>query len=450
MVESGKKIYMCLWALMMAVLMAAGAASGQDIAPGDSVRPLTPRDAVACGLMRNRSYLAARQEVEAFKKKVDEARADFFPKLDAFYRYEHFKDQPYGEFFNMRVPMSPSNLNHWEIDVSQPLFTGFALTAKLNISKMDAIIADEKLGEARLDLTRDILHAFWQTLLAERLLTVARESTGSLEVHRRNAEAYFQQGLVVKNDVLRAEVALSQARQNERKAVKQLIVLRSKLNQLLDRDLQAKVDLFEGDLRADAPPDLEGLYLRAEEHRPEYLAIQTTLRQMDENIRAARSKYYPQLKAFALYYREGSDFFADRNNYTNPEQTAVGLRVDWNLFEGGKTDATIKELLYRKQSYEEKKRDTLQQIRLQVQDAYEQLLVARDNIDTTRTALKQAEENERMTTLQYDQQMVIFLEVLNAQVFVTQTRVDYNQALYGYQLSRVDLERAIGGPLDEK
>lgn len=437
-------------AVMLFFLLAAGPAGAQESLPEDFSHPLTPRDAVAYGLARNRTYLAAKQEVEAFKQKVKEAKADFFPSLDGSYSFTHLRDQPYAEFLSTRVPTSPNNVNHWEIDLSQPLFTGFGLTARLNISKLDAVVAEQKLEETRLNLVRDIQHAFWQTLLAERLLQVARDSVESLEVHRRNADAYFQQGVVVKNDVLKAEVALSQARQNERKASKQAVVIRSRLNQLLDRDLQAKIDLAEGDMQPHDPPELTGLYDRADEHRPEHLSVKTTLLQMDENIRAAKSKYYPQFKAFALYYREGSDFFANHNDYANPNQTAVGLRMDWNLFEGGKTDATIKEFQYRKRSYEERERDIVQQIRLQVEDAYEQLLVARDNIDTARSALKQAEENERMTTLQYKQQMVIFLEVLNAQVFVTQTRVDYNQALYGYQLAYADLERAVGGPLDDK
>ncbi len=96
---------------------------------------------------------------------------------------------------------------------------------------------------------------------------------------------------------------------------------------------------------------------------------------------------------------------------------------------------------------EERQRDLVQQVHLQVEDAYEQLQVAKANIETARAALKQAEENERMTTLQYKEQLVIFLEVLNAQVFLAQTQADYYQALYGYRIAWADLERAVGGPL---
>jgi outer membrane protein TolC len=74
--------------------------------------------------------------------------------------------------------------------------------------------------------------------------------------------------------------------------------------------------------------------------------------------------------------------------------------------------------------------------------------VARANIETAKTALAQAEENERMVTLQYKEQLVIFLEVLNAQVFLLQSRVDYYEALYGYQLAMSDLERSVGGSFE--
>ena len=79
----------------------------------------------------------------------------------------------------------------------------------------------------------------------------------------------------------------------------------------------------------------------------------------------------------------------------------------------------------------------------------EQLDVARENLITAEAARKQAEENERMTTIQYREQLVIFLEVLNAQVLLSQSRVDYYDALYGFKLAWADLERAVGGPFPE-
>jgi outer membrane protein TolC len=333
------------------------------------------------------------------------------------------------------------------LELIQPLFTGFALTSRLNISKLDLKIAEYRLEETRLNVIRDVRYAFLQTLLGDKLLEVARENVRSLEVQRRNAEANFQQGLVAQNDVLKAEVALAQARQRERSAAKQLVLLRSRLNQLFDLDLQTRLDLAETSLAPQLIPSLESLYALAEEMRPEVQTLESSIRQTQQGITAAKSRYYPRLSAFAQYYREGEDFLASDNPFANNDNAAIGLRVEWNFFEGGKTRAATRELLHRQKSLEERQQELKQQIRIQVEDAYEQLKVAKADMEASEVALKQAEENERMTSIQYREQLVIFLEVLNAQVFLSQSRVDYYQALYGYALALADLERAVGGPI---
>jgi len=173
------------------------------------------------------------------------------------------------------------------------------------------------------------------------------------------------------------------------------------------------------------------------------------MQQAEYSKTAARSRYYPHLSAFAQFYREGEEFFtADRNPFANNENAAVGVRMDWNLFEGGKTRASELEWEYRIRAIDKRREDLLQKICLQVEDSFEQIKVAKANIETARVAVTQAEENDRITTLQYKEQVAIFLEVLNAQVFLAQTRADFYQALYGYEIARAELERAVGGPLD--
>jgi outer membrane protein len=412
-------------------------------------QPLTKEAAVEYALTHNHAYKAAVEDVGAAGQKVAQAQADFLPKLDGSYAFRQWSEQPIVSLgSNLIFPFSVKTSNRWEINLIQPLFTGFALESQYKSSKAGQQVSKYQLEEARLNLVRDVQETYLQVLLGARLLEVARDNVASLEVQRRNADANYKQGVAAVNDVLKAEVALSEAVQRERNAQKQLTVLRSALNQLLDIDLQAKVELAQIEERTYEFPDFGELCSIAESKRPEYLALETSIKQAEYGKTAARSRYYPRVSAFAQYYREGEDFTADTNPFTNNENAAVGVRVDWNLFEGGKTRATELEWEHRRRGLEQRRDNLRQQIRVQVENAYEQIKVARANIDTTRVALKQAEENERITTLQYKQQVVIFLEVLNAQVFVAQTRADFYQSLYGYEIAKAELERAIGGRID--
>jgi outer membrane protein TolC len=416
----------------------------------DLAGPLSREAAVEYALAHNKAYRAAFEDVRVADKKVDEARADFFPKLDGSYQFTQLSEQPFvtltlpSSVTLSNIPFSIQTVNRWEVDLVQPLFTGFGLVSQYKANQVGLRISRYQLEEARLNLTRDVQIAYLQALLGAKLDQVARENVASLELQKSNAEANFEQGVAAQNDVLKADVALAQAVQRERDTSRQLILLRSNLNQLLDIDLQAKIDLLEIQEKTYEIPNLHDLYTTAEEKRPEYLAMKASITQAEYFRTVARSRYYPHVSAFAQYYREGEDFVADKNPFTNNENASVGLKIDWNFFEGGKTRASELEWDYHIRAIEERRDDFLQRIRLQVKNALEQLQVAKANIETTRTAVKQAEENDRITTIQYKEQVAIFLEVLNAQVFLAQTRADFYQSVYGYEIAKAELERAIG------
>jgi outer membrane protein TolC len=450
---------MAILTLAAWMVFAASAVRAQNAPKPLPPQPLTVEHAVKYGLQYNRLLKAVGEDVAAAVQQVKQTRADFLPKLDGGYRYQHLKDDPIASLGGEGVGAQPGgpatfqtgyrNQNRWELELAQPLFTGFGVTARHNISKMDRRIAEYRQEGTRLDVQRNIERAFFQVLLGEKLVQVARDNVKSLEVQKKNAEANFQQGLTPLNDVLKADVAVAQALQRERAAIKEVTILRSRLNQLLDLPASTKLELAEEEIVLHQTQGLDHHYALSDQQRPEILESDEALRQIQEGMVAARSRYYPQVSAFAQYYRDGNDLLASNNEFTNEHNAAVGVRMSWNLYEGGKTDASIKELMHRQMALEERQRDLVQQVHLQVEDAFEQLQVAKANIETARAALKQAEENERMTTLQYKEQLVIFLEVLNAQVFLAQTRADYYQALYGYRIAWADLERAVGGPLSD-
>ena len=435
--------------ILLGLILASTA--GGEAAGNDLPQPLGVEAAVEYALAHNRAYRAAFEDVSVAGQKVNQAKADFFPKLDSSYAFTQFANQPFislpGTVFQ-NVPFSIQTSNRWQVDIIQPLFTGFGLESQYKASKVGLKISQYQLEEARQNLTRDVRVAYLQALLGAKLVEVARDNVASLEVQRKNAEANYRQGVSAQNDVLKADVALAEAVQRERSTVKQLVVLRSSLNQLLDVDLQDKVELAGIKEKTYQVPDLHELYSIAEEKRPEYLAVKASITQAEYSRTAARSRYYPRVSAFAQYYREGEDFLANNNPYANNENAAIGVRVDWNLFEGGKTRASELEWEYRVRGIEQRRDDLLQKIRLQVENAFEQLRVTKANIDTARVAVEQAEENDRITTLQYKEQVVIFLEVLNAQVFLAQTRADFYQAVYGYEIAKAELERAISATID--
>jgi outer membrane protein TolC len=422
-------------------------------------QPLTLEEAVRYGLEHNPLPQAAEEDVRGAGEGVNAAQADFYPRVDASYEYLNLKDTPiirikgFPGLGDTSFQSDHKALNNWQLEVRQPIFRGFELTSRHEIAKLERSIADYHLAQTRLDLMRDIQRVFLQTLLAEKLLQVTRENVSQLEARRKDAEAYFRQGLTAENDVLKADVALADARQREKADGKRVVILRSQLNRLLGMPEPTTLVLAEWDRAPGAGKgeamdlDLQELDARAEQKRPELQAVAAAIREAEEGMRLARSSLYPHVSLAGTYFRSGKDFLAEENDFRNDHNAAIGVRVDWNWFEGGKMRANINQAAHRREALKKRREDLLKQVQIEVKDAHEQLQVAQANLTTARVAIKQAEENRRITNAQYREQVVIFSEVLDAQVFLDQAKTNYYQALYGYQLAWVDLERAVGEEL---
>jgi outer membrane protein TolC len=96
----------------------------------------------------------------------------------------------------------------------------------------------------------------------------------------------------------------------------------------------------------------------------------------------------------------------------------------------------------------EKEKDRLREIeelyRLEIQTAQNDLTVARERIELTRSAIRQSEENLRINNDRYKAQIGTATEVIDAQTLLSQTRSDHYQALFDYQVARARVQRAAG------
>ena len=84
--------------------LSAPLAAWAETAPVTPTQPLTQEAAVEFALAHNQAYRAAFEDVSASGEKVNEARADFFPKVDGSYRYMHWQDQPFAAIPGLLPP----------------------------------------------------------------------------------------------------------------------------------------------------------------------------------------------------------------------------------------------------------------------------------------------------------------------------------------------------------
>ncbi|NOY53094.1 MAG: TolC family protein [Deltaproteobacteria bacterium] len=431
---------LCMILSLMLVAKTAEAATVSD----KSLR-LTLEEAVRIALTQNSEIKMAESSVAAAREAARSKSADLLPKFETRYSAVRLNDDPEVIFGKGLEFIAGSKPNYrWTVGFTQPVFTGFALTTAKELAALGVDTARLNKEEAEEEIILRTRAAYFQHLLAERLKGVAEEAVRRLRAHLKDAQALYDAGMIPQNDLLKSKVRMAEAEQEEVRAGNRVELTRSQLNLLLRREINAKTQLTDVLTWTPYNLTLKDSLARGLAKRPAIQATQLAVEKADKGVRLAESRYYPNLVMVGEYERQGDTAAVNGNGYTNTKNASIGLEARWTFFEWGKTGAEVSRSRYEKERAVEAGRRLRDRIALQIKQAWLDLQTAGKNIETAKTELEQAKENYRITDLQYKEQMTTSTEVLDAESLLTQAETHNYGALYGYNLARASLERAMG------
>ncbi|MFO7964810.1 MAG: TolC family protein [Desulfobacterales bacterium] len=418
------------------------------------ITTLTLEEAVKLAVQRSARIQQAEQNVNSAIEEKKTAISGFFPKGTAEYQFTHLNEEPTTSFTNPFAPVVPGqtieftvgsqNLYEWNITLTQPLFTGFALSSQYRLGELGVEAARTQRNLAVIDLVRDVKVAYFSLLMSKAGLRVAEDAVKNLESVVRDTEQFYNQGMIPYNDLLKSKVALANVVQQRETALASKKISMSALNTLLEFDINRQTEVED---ILSIPPvsyELPNLFHEAQEHRPELKLIRNAVNSLDQGIRLAKSAYYPKFAVAGYYEQTGDNWRADENDFGPIYNAAVILNGTWDFFEGGKTRSEVAKYRYDKKAVMNQYQTAENGIRLEVKNAFSDLKVADKNIITAQESLVQARENWRITNLQYKEQIATSTDVLDARVDLTRAEFNYYRSLYGYMISLSELQRAMG------
>ncbi len=417
---------------------------------------LTLKDAISMALSNNHNIKSLEKLITA-QKEVKRARfSEFLPKFTTTYTYTHLKDKPIAIFHYtmpgkgevpIQTPLGERDKYEWEVKLTQPIFTGFALYSRYKLASLG--IDEKKLNKeiAELDLVRAVKVTYYGILYAEDILKSADEEVKHLSSHERDAENLYREGMIPYNDLLKSKVALASSIQRREEKRSDLEYRISRLATLLGLNVNTMIKpLTKVKDNIPPPPErLEPLIEEALSSRPEIREVRLRLKMSDYSVKLAKSDYFPKAYFVSGYKHSGyNDWRGIKNKFGRSREKYLGIQIKWNFFEWGKTRSLVKSESLKRASLTETLKNLEDQVALEVKEAYLNLKVAWKNIKTAKEALSQAKENYRITDMQYKNNLTTSTEVLDARSYLTEAETNYYGAIYGYMIAFSNLERSIG------
>lgn len=332
------------------------------------------------------------------------------------------------------------------LSLSMPLYTGGRLEGQRKAAGYGLNSADLSLENARQQVKWQTAQAYYQVLQNKSLIGVRQEEIKNLNEHLKIVQIQFEVGTVAKSDVLATNVQLANSQQNLNSAEGNYKNSVAVLNNIIGLSVDTKI-LINDDLKYVPYNQSESDCLEyAITHRPDGIAATYEVKRTESQIDSAKSGFRPNVSAVVQGSIAGEGAFK-ADHASGQERWSAGLQLNWDIFDNYVTSAQVQQAKSAKRKAESIARQQLDRIRLEVHNAYTSLKIAEQNIKISSEAVKQAQEEYLIAQVRYEEGVDTNLTVMDAQEKLTRARTNYLEALYSYNSSKAELEKAMGVPI---
>jgi outer membrane protein TolC len=402
--------------------------------------------AVALALEANISAQISNQRTRAANAVVKSRRTEFLPTLSTKYGYIRYDEARFSVDPTIGV-IQPEEQYAWVTSVTQPVFTGFALTHQYSLAQMGLDTA--RLNEAlvRRDIVFESKRVYFLLLKAQKLKAVAEEAVTILEAQTEVAVNYHEVGMTPLNDLLKTKVELANARQDLVVAQNGLEIARADFNLLLRRPIGTPVTPTDILDYAPLSCSLATCLETAEKDRVEVAVANLEIQIREKEVTLAKKDYYPTVQVQGNYYKLGSDWQVDGGEgISNSSFWDVQAQARWDFWQWGKTGHGVAEKKSKLAEARLLRTELMDNIQRQVKQAWLKADEFEKNITTVQSAIDQAREGFRISEELFKEQMATSTDVLDARTQLSETMTRYYNALYDFQIAVAALDRAMGKP----
>jgi outer membrane protein TolC len=272
----------------------------------------------------------------------------------------------------------------------------------------------------------------------------ARVETAEAQV--KNAQALYDKavdqqkaGLSPAIDTLRAQVELQTRQQQLISASNDLAKQKLSLGRVIGLPPGQEFALTEkAPYQALTPLPLDTYLQRAYSSRADYQAAQAQLRAAELSRRSATAGHYPSLDVNGNY----GDIGVTPGQSNGTWQVQGGVTIP--IFAGGKTHSDVLEAEAQLKQARSQLGDLSSRIDYEVRTALLDLHAAADQVEVARSSVDLAEQALAQSQDRFTAGVADNLEVVQAQESVANAHETYIQSLYGHNLAKIELARAIG------
>jgi len=396
---------------------------------------LSLKECLEQAMLNNPSLKLARHDSGIQAENVTIAESGYYPRVDLQAGYTALKEPQSIKAGSNSFETQQSSFPFASVGLYQTLYDFGRNASRKEQATLQGSAVSAATGSIRQDVSLQVIRGYYAILQSSKLVAVAQDEIVQREQHLKVAEALYAEGVTTRNDLLQAQVKLAGSRQKLLAENSRLTNSWLLLNYLTGAPPERRSLLQEEGWGEGPAINVDRTVL---EKRDEIAAQKSLIQAAESFVKGSRSEFYPE-----LFLKAGIDYL---QNDKAVEQTIMGATVGIkvNLFDGLANIAKERQAVKLLEKERERLHGMEEAFLLEINSASNDFAVALEQIEVTKAAIRQSEENLRINDDRYKNQVGTATEVIDAQTLLSQARSDHFQAIFDHQVAKARVKRAAG------
>ncbi len=424
-----------------AIMLTSSAIAASDRMPAPQpARAFTLMELTDMALNNNPKTKLAWAEIRSSQAGVELARAGYWPQISADYSIIRSRSVNFnGGANSAQTRYEPS------ISLSYLLWDFGTRSGTVDAAKYALTAAELSNSQTMQDVILTVEQDYYQVLGLQVLEQANKLSVSDAETSLDAARQNQTSGLATVGDVYQAEAALAGAQLTLQQTQGNLAVAQGTLAVAVGFSADTRLQLtpWNQDVTASMPkPTIDQMLQQAHEARPEILASKASEQAAIANLEATKGRGLPNL---TLAADAGRTRTVSNGVSQSADNYSAGLTLSIPLFAGFGDEAANKQAQAAIDISQATTAQLIQQVELEVWQAYQNLHTAVVTLATTDTQLKSAQQAEDVELARYHIGLDPILNLLTAQTTLANARAQQVQARLNWFTALAALGHAVGG-----
>jgi len=304
--------------------------------------------------------------------------------------------------------------------------------------------AEQITDSAKIDLVVSVSKAFYNLLLNLEQINVLKEDTARLSKNLADAYHQYMGGIVDMTDYQEAAISLNNSKAQLKQATENVIPQYAALKQFMGWPPKSQFNVNFDTAQMKQDIFIDTTLTLSYENRIEFKLLQSTKNLQHQVTNYYRQAWLPSVSGFLNY-----DFEYENNNlaalYANLyPYSYIGLSISLPIFTGFYRVNNIKRSKLQEQLLDWSQESLKSQIYTEYTTALANYRGNLYNLYALQENVTMAKNVYDIVTLQYQQGVVAYLNVITAESNLITSQIGYLNALFQVLSNKVDLQKAMG------